>query len=290
MNSKKGFAGVATIVIIAILALGGGYYFIKKSGNGNAVPSGNTASDSPISDNQSITVLSPNGGEIYSVGSEIEVRWNINLKEKGGLILHIVDSQGMVVDDKSISLGLAGPDLNSYPGVFSMIVPSVFPGKYKILIDTYGNSSPVSDMSDGFFTINNPNSVGLGTYRNEKYGFTINFPKHWNKVKFEEGSDYVDFSLPTDGIRRTGEYDPISGYTFARVFVISIVDKNEWVRHIREDTLVQETEIAENDGKVFVYSKGQDDVGFKTLPDNGVSKGPYYDVDKMIIPTFKFTN
>ncbi len=63
MNSKKGFAGVATIVIIAILALGGGYYFIKKSGDKN--PGSGDVSSSATQNQNSVLSDDTTGWKTY---------------------------------------------------------------------------------------------------------------------------------------------------------------------------------------------------------------------------------
>ena len=95
MKNNKGFAPIAIVlIIIAVLAVGGVAYFAGKSSNSlpqNVVPdnyqsSGNQTNVAipPVQNTEAdclpntapwIKVLSPAGGEVYTVGQNVNVEW-----------------------------------------------------------------------------------------------------------------------------------------------------------------------------------------------------------------------
>jgi len=125
---------------------------------------------------------------------------------------------------------------------------------------------------------------GWKTYTNSQYGFEIKLPSRWVNVQDKEivvndKHKYINFNLKTK-----------SGGIGA-VFSIDVFAEQEWDKSVKEDPLFGVIKIAEKNGYVFGYTKGQDDGGYLGFPEvipNEAYKGPYYDVSNLIIPTFKF--
>ena len=98
----------------------------------------------------SITVISPNGGEVYSRGQNIQIKWSVtNTNDIVRLLLVPGDIQ-------ITSFGNAAANLTS---PYSWTIPSgITPGTYKIKANAYdqGGSVPTLrgfDTSDNYFTI-----------------------------------------------------------------------------------------------------------------------------------------
>ncbi|MGB8816256.1 MAG: hypothetical protein WCC74_03455 [Minisyncoccia bacterium] len=112
----------------------------------------------------SITVLSPNGGEAYKVGSQQVVTWNAPTSTKTvRIFLESISTHyagggvGGYIPD--VHIILAQDALNS--GSYTTNIPDVTTGKYSVLIEGIDNSGkPVvlSDSSDNYFTITSANS------------------------------------------------------------------------------------------------------------------------------------
>ena len=93
----------------------------------------------------SIAVVSPNGGNIYAIGQDINLTWESNnIPETDNMQI------GLVQDETNLYYALADFSLNYGSATFT-IDPYTQPGKYKIKIkDT---SAGVEDFSDHSFTI-----------------------------------------------------------------------------------------------------------------------------------------
>lgn len=142
----------------------------------------------------------------------------------------------------------------------------------------------------------------LKTYKNEKYKFQLTFPKRWKgynvsyatgESKYLYADDTIDFNLK-------------SGPSYNVVFNISVYPLKWWENnaelenkgayikgseHTMGDYLG--TYISKNSNYAFTYRVSQDDEGYDGFPEvipNQLYKGPFYDVEKIIIPTFKFIN
>jgi hypothetical protein len=111
-----------------------------------------------------ITVLSPNGGESYKVGSQQIIRWNAPISTKTvRIFLESISTHyagggvGGYIPD--VHIILAQDALNS--GSYTTNIPDVATGKYSVLIEGIDNSGkPVvlSDSSDNYFAITSTNS------------------------------------------------------------------------------------------------------------------------------------
>ncbi len=97
-----------------------------------------------------LTVLSPNGGETYTAGQQITVKWeSCNINNQVGLTL-----SGFPVPNSTQFF--LGNWVASSVGSQTVTIPStVQSGKYTINISTPPHSSPgIEDWSNNFFTIN----------------------------------------------------------------------------------------------------------------------------------------
>jgi len=154
MKLNKGFAPVAIVfIIIAVIALGGVAYFAGKSSNSvpqNVVPDNyqssgnqNNAVTPPVQNTEAdclpttspwIKVLSPNGGETYTVGQQITVKWtSCNIPASSYDIFVALHQNG---EWKNVSY-LSNGTINDGNEVFT--IPEVTSGEYKIRI---GSISP----------------------------------------------------------------------------------------------------------------------------------------------------
>jgi len=132
---------------------------------------------------QNITVLSPNGGERWEVGTTHALRW-VNNTQSNRVVIDILNDRG-----QSVSAGILSviPDRG---GSFSWSIPATFPaGQYRMrvkicpigAIDAYCANADLRgygyDMSDNYFsvvrpvaTVNRPPQVNPGMQRR---GITI---------------------------------------------------------------------------------------------------------------------
>ena len=97
-----------------------------------------------------IKVLSPNGGETYTIGQQLTVKWqSCNVPESSHDVFVALHQDG---EFKNVSY-LSNATINDGNEIFT--IPSVPSGNYKIRV---GSSSARvgQDYSDNFFTINSP--------------------------------------------------------------------------------------------------------------------------------------
>ena len=92
-----------------------------------------------------ITVIQPNGGEVWLMGSTHEIQWNTNLKQSDRLIIQYSRDGGaswsrIAQDIPALSLSYSWP-VDNYPTT---------QGRVKILLQ--GNRS-ITDQSDANFTV-----------------------------------------------------------------------------------------------------------------------------------------
>ena len=199
MNQNKGIIGFGLLVaiVLGIAVIGGGAYYLGKGSNKlevkipeNVLPNvenqklpvaENTKNPQVVSDcnsssKPSITVLSPNGGEMFKSGDRITVRWsscNI-LKSTPIKILLQGNFSGETLNtstlsnfnlgltaypkDKLLNSGIATPLTIPVSGhtQWSGYSPNMEYGTYyRIFISTdLPDSTNISDISDNLFTIN----------------------------------------------------------------------------------------------------------------------------------------
>lgn len=195
MNKNKGIIGIGLIIaiILGVIVIGGGAYYLGKSGSKQAINSpennllNNQNQNLPVDNNQqvnvptpiipavstdctssskpSITVLSPNGGEIYQAGQQITVKWKIcNVPANTQLTI------GLSMSVASGSHTTSAPVIKNTPndGSESFILDSSiydYFGKtngypFKIYIGS-GGPTGAYDESDNSFTINSSETISI---------------------------------------------------------------------------------------------------------------------------------
>lgn len=138
INMKK-----YTFFIFALSFLVFGILKAQAAVNPNNTPSASTASPS-------ITVLSPNGGEVYQAGQQITIKWkSINMPSNPRMNIMIVNEKGVVVDESTDILVQ-----NNQSWLYTLNA-NISTGKYKVWINFKDNLAV--DYSDNFFTINSQN-------------------------------------------------------------------------------------------------------------------------------------
>lgn len=203
MKINKGFAPIAIVlIIIAVLAVGGVAYFAGKSSNTlppNVVPDNyqssgnqnniatppvqNTQVNNPVPNTQAdclpttapwIKVLSPNGGETYTMGQSITITWKTCNAQSGQTIELGIGKEIPASQNNGIS-GAFNPEVSFYPyqitndGTKTVTLsgsstngnwPFTPGNNYKISavlnpLPTNTHETPyVVDLSDNLFTIN----------------------------------------------------------------------------------------------------------------------------------------
>ena len=144
-NNQKGFIVSILLVIIALLVVGGGVYFHKNK-------------KADISTRPSITVLSPNGGEVLVKGANTQIRW------KGGTYpvkVSVVRADGSVAGwiqtkaNADDTLEWDNSTISSFIGQSWNITP----GQYRIMVSTAANGAQcfASDSPDCVYDISNSN-------------------------------------------------------------------------------------------------------------------------------------
>ncbi len=163
----------------------------------------------------SITILSPNGGEVYNVGDEMKITWKTcNLGSSSEIInigfdLVVVDNEGAAANTFLISQnGL----LND--GSESVVIPSNVPtaSNYKIRMYSYDPENNVNgggpyykvDKSDNVFTIKTP-TAEVSPYI---------------KVLSPNGGEVVNISNPLTVTFKSNNVAPVKHY-------INLVDVND---------------------------------------------------------------
>jgi len=137
MNKNKGIIGIGLIlaIVLGIVVVGGGAYYLGKRNNLPPLITKNTGGDPaiknlPVDNSQqvnctsnspsTIKVISPNGGEIYKAGDKITVKWescNIPATHKFYIgLMPNVESQGSpaitVLSNSTINDGIEIFNLN----------------------------------------------------------------------------------------------------------------------------------------------------------------------------------
>lgn len=131
--------------------IGTGTYQISvtnSNGTSNSVNFTLTSSGQP-----SITVTSPNGGEVKGVGQNLEVIWNSQgITQNDKISIWLMD----YTNPSSVNGGMVAVNLAGNLGAYNYTVPtSLTPGsRYKIKIEaTRNNAFLASDESNNYFTI-----------------------------------------------------------------------------------------------------------------------------------------
>lgn len=186
MSKNKGIIGIGLIlaIVLGIVVIGGGAYYLGKGSLKQEVKveennlSNNENQNSPVVDNTqtdcnsnstpSIKVISPNGGETYNNGENIDVKWTscniVDSKKQTYTYVSIHNSN----DGGSPYNNVFGPTeagkVKLSDGVTKAFLPSdIISGQhYYARVDFYDNSKnpavKITDDSDKLFTIIKTNS------------------------------------------------------------------------------------------------------------------------------------
>ncbi|MFH1233258.1 MAG: Ser-Thr-rich GPI-anchored membrane family protein [Patescibacteria group bacterium] len=197
--------GIATLVVIGIIAVlvvvvGGGilsYKYLSPQKNNNQQQNQNqqqTPNNQTNNTQPSITIVSPNGGEVWEVGKTYNITWTVPNKPQIGFDGKPIDKMTIIIErpptEQNFSANITS-DISVSQGKFSWTIPSSIPAaKFNF---TNSNTYKVSlwyresliDSSDNYFTITSANQVaGWQTYTNTQYGFEFKYPSDW---KFKSG-------------------------------------------------------------------------------------------------------
>jgi len=152
---------------------------------------------------QEITVLSPNGGEVYVAGDPVEITWNTSGVEN--VMIEYTVNNGIIPEDW-FTLVQSTPSDGYYATGFS--IPSEL---YRIRISDVIDGSPM-DQSDGTFTVlEQPNITVLSPNGGEQWlvGETYEITWHSGSVEFVQieyttdggfNWDVIIASTPSDGL------------------------------------------------------------------------------------------
>lgn len=138
--NQKGFTNKVLIVLVVVVLGITGYLVLKSKTD--TVPQ-------PSPAHSSITVLSPNGGEIYAAGSQMTVKWQTkDVDSANGVWIHLD-----TIDGKHLNNGDLVNSWTDAPnnGEKNVTIPIDIPaGQYKVAV-TVGQE--IEDISDNYFAI-----------------------------------------------------------------------------------------------------------------------------------------
>ncbi len=166
-NIHKGFVGPLLLIIIAVLVIGGGIYLYTQRSQTTAT---DPLTETAVSTQPSVTVLSPNGGEAWTIGSTQTIKWNSNNFSGGVVYFELIDSRyNAATEDNQTHFKIANAVPNT--GSYSWTIPSgignqtVTSGsQYKVRISAYKTTSTglldydnlvQGDVSNAQFSISN---------------------------------------------------------------------------------------------------------------------------------------
>lgn len=207
---NKGFAPIAVIlIIVAVLVVGGGMYFVGKSNSTTpSVQSETSDYNFPVTQNQNtqtthttttqtptnttpsqnaptqtqaacnsgtpmwIKVLSPNGGQTFTAGQQVTVTWSkCNTPANSSMLLLLKSNQGASIGAGMGSYPNTGSATVTIPSVNSSSAPLSSGNYYKIraMLSGVGVVNDPIDESDNTFTINNPIPPSVSTTISSQY-------------------------------------------------------------------------------------------------------------------------
>ncbi|MCG2695828.1 MAG: GPI anchored serine-threonine rich family protein [Candidatus Portnoybacteria bacterium] len=226
LKKQSGFATVIIILIAAVLIIGGGVYLYQKSGF--KPTSTQTKSNSPY-----ITLLSPNGGEVWEIGKTYEIKWelrNINTTVKEISIVAINEPViGEVASNDVVKIAsVTGQDV--LKGIYKWQIPNnIKPSdRYSIEISIADqdfwkkiwaevpDTVSFSDFSDGFIGIVNKSVQNWKTYQNEECGFEVKYPANCSIEEITGESAFCPGD--TKGIERLKYFEIKDCNTFVDIY------------------------------------------------------------------------
>jgi hypothetical protein len=177
MKYNKAFAPIVLIVVIVgVLVIGGGAYYLGKKSNNiikeevkENLPNENQVAETTKTDCLPTTapwikVVSPNGGENYTTGQQIEVKWDsCNISKETQVFAQLAEGKtgegeysegpGGVEGIAYYSLNDGSEIINLLPEMFGGLGELYYSKNYRIQI-TLSSNNKVFDYSDNFFAIN----------------------------------------------------------------------------------------------------------------------------------------
>lgn len=179
-NSQKGFIVPALLAVIVMLIIGGGVYVYKnkksetptatnntelqsptrqqtdgqnQQGNSTQVTSSKTQNNAPANAKPVISVISPNGGEVFTQNSPITVKWSQNFSGSASICL----------------MGDAGCVYNSTPVMFSAGVNTLtIPANTNVATCTINNCYIANGYKVRVTTDNQLGSGHTGEFMNDE--------------------------------------------------------------------------------------------------------------------------
>lgn len=230
MKYNKGFTPtIILVIILGFLVVGGVAYFVGKSStpknkvvdNSNYTTSATnnnslTQIPSPAPTcNPSLTVLSPNGGEVYKAGDKITVKWNsCNFSSSSNDIVVALHQNG----EWDNVIYLSGATINDGSEIFT-IPTNIKVGNYKIRVGSV-EAKVEQDFSDNLFKINvNKDNVNLSTFSSQY--ITPNYsPDPWPPIVRHNTTAYSCSTISRDVFGTlttlTGKQNNINGRDFCK--------------------------------------------------------------------------
>ncbi|MCX6757674.1 MAG: hypothetical protein NTZ44_02215 [Candidatus Nomurabacteria bacterium] len=209
--SKIGLGLVSLgIIVLVVFVLKVGFNIPPEDNSATAVLSGNSLLPACT-----VTVLSPNGGQSYSVGQNVTITWTSTCPTTDQMQIRLYNQAGMGIN---ISPVVSGPILNN--GSKLIIIPNpTFSGittyglHYKIrIIDNY--SGGVSDYSDNMFSIMNTLYLFGGMGYNDVYSSTN--ATNWSLVSAQDTNP----NLTTKWTTRGNDLDSNTPYFNNKMWVV----------------------------------------------------------------------
>jgi len=173
------------IIVIFLLILTGFFLFLQ---NKNSV---------------SLTLISPNGGEVLEEGSTYTIKWsskNIPADNKISISIRRVVPSSLLIEGQEFD-PLVFFNLDN-TGSVEWTVSDMYPtGDYLLSIASYSSLpviDPILDESDAPFQIvKSSQEINWQTYYNETFGYSLNYPdnlilREFSEIKTGAGFDFQD--------------------------------------------------------------------------------------------------
>jgi len=248
--------------------------------------------------NKFIKVISPNGGEKWTVRERYNILWAAVGIDYVDIGYKIMDPGTEIVWIYKAALAPVGEHLWLIPAREIFTKPEFKQGDFKIIIRERLNEPDtdhrISDLSDNSFTITQSSDViSWDTYRNAEYGYELQYPHFWT-INY-----YPDPNTPSlkDEIGLTAMY-------IRDVVSESQLDsrKNDCIEHVSENkfhcefmTTTENIPVVINwldgvwgdyDGKAFIAIPNQDNYVILDLIDG--QNAEYKSIFYQMLSTFRF--
>jgi len=226
MNKDKGVIGLGLIlaIVLGIAVVGGGAYYLGQNKNNYKQEEVNNLLNVPEIDQQVnqiqnipvvnnylpvITVLSPNGGEVYGSGQKMTIKWSSVGKDMVSIFLRPSNGDWCYITE--VPSSTSGWTFVPYDYKCKNISRIISSGQYKISLILWNShemtpepgtafsdyNSYNQDSSDSYFSINSSkvSTINYKTYLNTQYGFSFDYPNTW---KTSEDKNKKEVIVSTD--------------------------------------------------------------------------------------------